>query len=65
MNMNNNSSHRGGARKGSGRPMTDLKVNLFVRISQTAADLLLKISNKSAYIDALIRADGDDGAERR
>lgn len=45
----------GGARPGSGRPSTDRKVALSVRISQVAAELLDKQRNKSEYIDCLIR----------
>lgn len=47
---------RGGVRPNSGRPATDLKVMLSVRISQEAADLLNKATNKkSEYIDNLIK----------
>lgn len=46
---------RGGARPGSGRPATDRKYPLMVRISQEAADKLESISNKSEFIDQLIR----------
>lgn len=47
---------RGGARPNSGRPVTDLKVMLSVRISQEAADLLNQVTNKkSEYIDNLIK----------
>ena len=47
---------RGGVRPNSGRPATDLKVMLSVRISKEAADLLNKATNKkSEYIDNLIK----------
>lgn len=46
---------RGGARPGSGRPMTGRKYPLMVRISKEAHDKLEAIPNKSEFIDALIR----------
>lgn len=47
-------SGRGGWRGGV-RPETDRKKQLFVRISQEAADKIAKIKNKSEYIDRLIK----------
>lgn len=46
---------RGGRREGSGRPETDRKVALSVRISQEAADKLATVANKSEFIDELIK----------
>lgn len=45
----------GGYRPGSGRPETDRKVSVSVRISQEAADKLANVSNKSECIDSLIK----------
>lgn len=46
----------GGARPNSGRPVTDLKIPLNVRISQQAMDLLNQATTKkSEYIDNLIK----------
>ena len=47
-------SGRGGWR-GGGRPVTPYKINLMVRITQEAADMLAGVKNKSEYIDALIK----------
>lgn len=52
-----NKSNRGGVRPNSGRPSTDRKVVLSVRISQEASDLMEGVANKSAYIDNLIKQD--------
>ena len=38
-----------------GRPVTAYKVPLMVRISQEAADKIADVSNKSEYIDELIK----------
>lgn len=46
---------KGGARPGSGRPETDRKIPVAVRISQEAADILNQQANKSEYIDKLIK----------
>lgn len=46
---------RGGARPGSGRPATDRKYPISVRISREAAELLETVANKSEFIDELIR----------
>lgn len=47
---------RGGVRPNSGRPATDLKIPLNVRISQQAMDLLNQATTKkSEYIDNLIK----------
>jgi hypothetical protein len=46
---------RGGPREGSGRPATDRKVSLSVRISREAADKLATVKNKSEFIDTLIK----------
>lgn len=46
---------RGGARAGSGRPVTDLKIPLGIRISKEAASKLENVKNKSAIIDELIK----------
>lgn len=54
--INNN---HGGARLGSGRPSTDRRVALSVRISQDAANILATVSNKSEFIDRLIRNSHD------
>jgi hypothetical protein len=48
------SSNWGGYREGGGRPSTDRKCSLNVRISQAASDKLSSVSNKSAFIDRLI-----------
>ena len=45
----------GGYRPNSGRPATDRKVMLSVRISQEAADKISQVSNKSEFIDNLIK----------
>lgn len=45
----------GGYRLGGGRPTTDRKCSLNVRISQEAADKLDKVANKSEVVDRLIR----------
>lgn len=46
---------RGGWR-GGGRPHTDLKTTLSVRVSAEALEMLNTLTtNKSAYFDALIR----------
>lgn len=50
-----NSSNRGGRRPGSGRPANDRNVPVMVRISQEAADKLATVSNKSEFIDTLIK----------
>jgi hypothetical protein len=51
-----NKPQRGGVRPNSGRPVTDLKIPLNVRISQQAADLLNQATTKkSEYIDNLIK----------
>jgi len=47
---------RGGYRPNAGRPATDRKVPLSVRISQEAMDKLETLTdNKSQYIDELIK----------
>ena len=46
---------RGGVRPNSGRPATDRKVMLSVRISQEAADKINTVNNKSEFIDNLIK----------
>lgn len=46
---------RGGYRPGSGRPETDRKFAVTVRISQEAAEKLNTIKNKSEFIDKLIK----------
>lgn len=45
----------GGQRPGAGRPQTDRKVALSVRISPEAADKLSTIQNKSEFIDEMIK----------
>lgn len=49
---------RGGSRPGSGRPANDRSYTLHVRISKEANDRLAAVSNKSEYIDNLIKQDG-------
>lgn len=51
-----NSNNHGGYRPNSGRPATDRKLQLSVRISQEAMDKLnAETRNKSEYIDKLIK----------
>lgn len=45
----------GGYRPNSGRPATDRKVMLSVRISQEAADKIATVKNKAEFIDNLIK----------
>ena len=46
----------GGTRRGAGRPETDRKKMLGVRLSQEAFEKLCRLTkNKSAYIDELIK----------
>lgn len=50
-------SNRGGARPNSGRPTTDRKIMLSVRITQEAMDRLNELTTKkSEYINDLILA---------
>jgi hypothetical protein len=53
--MGNNEVKRGGVRPGSGRPANDRNVQLLVRITQEASDKLKQVSNKSEFIDNLIK----------
>ena len=53
--MNETKKQRGGSRPGAGRPVTDLKLRLSLRISKEAHDKISKIRDKSAYIDNLIK----------
>ena len=53
--MEETKKQHGGYRPGSGRPTTDRKVAISVRISKEAAELLDKIHNKSEYSDKLIK----------
>lgn len=46
---------RGGRREGSGRPETDRKIAISVRISREAADKLATVDNKSEFLDELIK----------
>jgi len=46
---------RGGRREGSGRPETDRKIAITVRVSREAADKLATIANKSEFIDTMIK----------
>ncbi len=48
-------SNRGGWRPGSGRPESDRKHGLCVRISDEAMEKLAKVKNKSEFIDMLIK----------
>ena len=57
--MTQKNNNHGGPRPNSGRPSTDRKVALSVRISQEAADILQTVTNKSEYIDQLIKHDHD------
>lgn len=51
----NTKPSRGGFREGAGRPETNRKVALSVRISQEAMDILNGLTdNKSEFIDRLI-----------
>ena len=52
--MENQKQH-GGRRAGSGRPANDRNVQLLVRITQEASDKLKQVSNKSEFIDNLIK----------
>ena len=45
----------GGYREGGGRPFTDRKVAVTVRISQEASDILNEQKNKSEFVDSLIK----------
>lgn len=45
----------GGVRPNSGRPATDRKYSLMVRISKEAHDKMADIRNKSEFIDSLIK----------
>lgn len=49
-----NKQQHGGARPGSGRPSTNRKVAVSVRISPEAADKLKRVANKSEFLDNLI-----------
>lgn len=51
---------RGGFRAGSGRPPTDRKFAISVRVSKDAFEMLAKIDNKSEYIDNLIKQNNDN-----
>ena len=55
MIMEQQKNQHGGVRPNSGRPSTDRKVMLAVRISQEASDKLQTVSNKSEFIDNLIK----------
>lgn len=55
--MTEQKNSRGGRRQGAGRPANDRSVNLSVRITQEAMDILNeRTSNKSEYIDNLIKS---------
>ena len=45
----------GGYREGGGRPSTDRKFAVTVRISQEASDILNEQKNKSEFVDSLIK----------
>lgn len=53
--MNKEPSKRGGRREGSGRPETDRKIAISVRISREAAEKLATVANKSEFLDDLIK----------
>lgn len=54
--MTEQTNKRGGARPGSGRPVTDRNIPVMVRLSQEAADKLKRLTrNKSEFIDELIK----------
>lgn len=56
--MAQNDNHPGwGGSRGGGRPATDRKCVLSVRISQEASDMIADVRNKSEYIDTLIKRD--------
>ena len=48
-------NNHGGPRPNSGRPTNDRNFALHVRISQEANDKLQTVSNKSEFIDKLIK----------
>lgn len=48
-------SNRGGRRENAGRPASNRKVRLLVRISQEASDKLQGVPNKSEFIDTIIK----------
>ena len=50
-----NDNNWGGYREGGGRPETDRKVPVTIRISQESADILKEQRNKSEFIDTLIK----------
>lgn len=50
-------NNHGGYRPNSGRPTTERKITLSVRISPEAHALLAGVKNKSQYIDNLIKND--------
>ena len=52
-------STRGGVRPGSGRPATDRRKMLSVRISEEAHEMISEVKNKSEYIDTLIKRDNE------
>lgn len=52
-------STRGGVRPGSGRPATDRRKMLSVRISEEAHEMISGVKNKSEYIDTLIKRDNE------
>jgi len=57
-NMENEQKKSGrGGWRGGVRPTTDRKIQLNVRISQEAADIIADVKNKSEYIDELIKRD--------
>ena len=49
------SNNHGGPRPNSGRPTNDRNFALHVRISKEANDKLQTVSNKSEFIDTLIK----------
>lgn len=61
--MESNST-RGGRRSGAGRPANERSISLMVRITQEAMDKLNRLtSNKSEYIDNLIKQQPEYGKE--
>lgn len=55
MNTNEEKKQHGGPRPNSGRPTNDRNFALHVRISKEAYDKLQTVSNKSEFIDKLIK----------
>ena len=55
---------RGGRRSGAGRPANERSISLMVRITQEAMDKLNRLTtNKSEYIDNLIKQQPEHGKE--